>query len=317
MKNCLVSIIIPVYNVEMYLEECLNSVINQTYANLEIILIDDGSTDKSWEICDEFAKKDNRIKVIHQKNAGVSSARNKGLDSLSGEFVTFIDSDDTIEKEHIENMVNLLEDDIDIVCMPFVQVENLTHKEFDAIMAFKHIIDEFYNKKNTFGWTNCNKLFKTSIIKNIRYLPDEKVGEDLSFSWKAFLKSKKVAFGDKKTYNYRASNTSVMQSKFDERHQTLLLVCDRFIEYVKKNNVDLLQEAYFIKAISMLDLIYYARKDKNIKFVQKYSNELQKIQMQIYKNKNLDFRFKFICFLHSNFYLLLYARYKFKNFLKG
>lgn len=316
-KNPLVSIIIPVYNVEMYLDECLNSVINQDYKNLEIILVDDGSTDKSGEICDKFAKKDNRIKVIHQKNAGVSSARNKGLDSKSGDFVTFVDSDDTMGKEHILNMVNLLKDDADMVCMPLnknIITQNI--REFNGIKSLRYILREQYGKYLNYSWSNCNKLFKSDVIKNIRYLSDEKVGEDLSFSWKAFLSSKKVIFGNKKTYNYRVSDTSVMQSNFDERHESLALVCDRFLEYVKNNDIDLLEEAYYTKANSLFGLLYRARDVENIKMVKKYSKELKKIQMRIYTNKHLNLKFKFVYFLHANFENLLLLRRNIKEKFK-
>lgn len=317
-KSPLISIIIPVYNVEKYLKECLNSVVNQTYANLEIILVNDGSTDKSPQICDEFALQDSRIKVFHQKNSGVSSARNKGLDSVSGDFITFVDSDDTIEKEHIQNMVNLLKDDTDIVCTPARKdLPEFEVRELSGIDGLKYILDERYFinffKDVKFDWGNCNKLFKADIVKSIRFLPDEKVGEDFSFLWKAFLNSNKFIFGNKNTYNYRRSETSVMASKFDERHQTLLLVCDRFIEHVKNNDMDLLEEAYWIKARSLFDLIDYAKNDKNEKFVKKYSKELQKIQMKIYKNKNVKFYLKFLCFLHSNFYILLFIKRSIKE----
>lgn len=104
MNNLLVSIIVPVYNVEKYLKKCVQSIINQTYKNLEIILVDDGSSDNSGKICDEFAQKDNRIKVIHKINGGQADARNKALDIMNGEWVSFVDSDDFIDKFHIENL---------------------------------------------------------------------------------------------------------------------------------------------------------------------------------------------------------------------
>ncbi|MDA3046665.1 glycosyltransferase [Campylobacter sp. VBCF_06 NA8] len=318
-ENRVISVIIPVYNAEQYLYECLNSVINQSYKNLEIILVDDGSMDKSFEICDKFALQDSRIKVLHQKNGGVSVARNSGLDIATGEFVTFVDSDDMIDKEHIANMLNLFDENIDIVCMPLeTDGLNFSKKELDAISAFKYIL---YEKENWFGWSNCNKLFRRDILKDIRYLPDEKVGEDFSFIYKVILNSKKIVFGNKKTYNYRVSDTSVMRSSFDERHRTLLVVCDRFIKYVKDKDIDLLDEAYYFKANRLILLLLYARKNNDIKsdikFVKTYSNELKKIKKQIYKNKFLGFKFKFKCFLHANFAILLYARYKLKIFLKS
>lgn len=107
-NEVLVSIIVPVYNVEKYLEKCIESIINQTYSNLEIVLSDDGSTDNSPSICDEYALKDSRIRVIHKSNGGLSDARNAALDIISGKYITFIDSDDYIEKEAIEILVNAM-----------------------------------------------------------------------------------------------------------------------------------------------------------------------------------------------------------------
>ena len=214
-------------------------------------------------------------------------------------------------------MVELLGENVDIVCKPLVQSIKITKRlELNAVEALRYILQEQYSKYINFGWSNCNKLFKSDIIKNVRYLPDEKMGEDFSFSWKAFLNAKKIAFSGKKTYNYRIHKISVTRSRFDDRHRTLLLVCDRFMDYVKNNNIDLLEEAYYFKVARLKRLISYARKDKNINFVKKYSNELKKIQMQVYKNKNANFKMKFSCFLHANFYILLYARVRLKIFLK-
>lgn len=307
--NIKISIIIPVYNVEKYLEECLNSVINQVYKNLEIILVNDGSTDKSGEICDKFALQDSRIKVFHQKNSGVSSARNIGLDNVNGDFVTFLDSDDTIDKEHISNMVNLLSDDIDIVCSPLkYDIYEFEKKELNSIDALKYIL---YEKKYNFGWNNVNKIFNIYSVKDVRYLQDEKVGEDFSFTWKVFLNSKKVVFTNKKTYNYRISDTSVMQSTFDERHKSLLLVCDRFIEHIKNNNIDLLKEAYFFLAKSLYSL---SIRTFNISEIhQDFMLQLKQIAKYMYKNKNISMIFKVKIFSLLKFDRLFYLLKSFKN----
>ena len=316
MNNYLISIIIPVYNVEQYLTECLNSIINQTYKNLEIILVDDGSSDKSGEICDEFALRDSRIKVLHQKNGGVSVARNNALDIANGDFIAFVDSDDTIEKEHISDMVNLLDDDTDVVCKPMTG--EIQRFECNGEEALNYILTERRSPKNGyFSWNIVNRIFKTSLIKNIRLLPDEKVGEDFSFMWKAFLKSKKIVLGGVATYNYRVSTTSVIHSNFSQKHHSLLLVCDRFIDYVKTNNPNLVQNAHLAKAARLLDLIYYSRNDKkNREFNELYLSELKKLQGLVYKEKTLPFKFKFIVFLHSNFSWLLTIRSKIKEKLK-
>lgn len=121
MKDDLISVIVPVYNVEKYLHKCINSILNQTYKNLEIILIDDGSTDNSGKICDEYALKDNRIKVIHKENGGLSSARNAGLDICSGDYIGFVDSDDYIAEDMYEYLyVNLKKIMRMLLCVIFI-----------------------------------------------------------------------------------------------------------------------------------------------------------------------------------------------------
>lgn len=122
--NTLVSVIVPVYKVEKYLHRCIDSIINQTYKNLEIILVDDGSPDNCGKICDEYAEKDNRIKVIHKSNGGLSSARNAGLDVANGDYVYFVDSDDYIDTKLVEDNLNLaIEHDADMVCFNYFEVK--------------------------------------------------------------------------------------------------------------------------------------------------------------------------------------------------
>ena len=117
MKDVLVSVVVPIYNCEKYIEKCIKSILNQSFTNLEVILIDDGSTDKSGEICDYFAKQDNRVCVVHRENKGVALTRKEGIDISNGEFITFIDSDDYIDKDFIKNLYNEQElSRADIVC---------------------------------------------------------------------------------------------------------------------------------------------------------------------------------------------------------
>ena len=123
MKKEKVSVIIPIYNVEKYLEKCLNTIINQTYKNLEIILIDDGSTDKSSTICDEYCEKDKRIKVIHKNNEGVSSARNKGIELSKGKYIVFIDPDDYVTDEHVEVLYDcIISNNVDLVISNLIDI---------------------------------------------------------------------------------------------------------------------------------------------------------------------------------------------------
>ncbi len=219
--NSLISIIIPVYNAEYWLEECLNSVINQTYANLEIILVDDGSSDNSGRICDEYATKDKRIKVIHTENRGVSSARNTGLDLAQGDYVSFIDSDDFVDKDYIFAMhQKSIETNAGLVFCHYSKfVEGKTIPIDEKIPElinvnikddnFLYFIHRFFNfNQSIFGGT-WRVLFKENILHTIKFVPDIKVSEDLLFLLHVILKAKRIASVKEHLYFYRQTNHSV------------------------------------------------------------------------------------------------------------
>ena len=212
--NSLVSIIIPVYNVEKYLEHCVNSIIHQTYQNLEIILVDDGSPDNCGYICDEFAKKDNRIKVIHKDNGGLSDARNEGLKVASGDFLAFVDSDDWIDLGLFERVVNAFESHlVDIVCFGSYKTDGrnkttcfTTHKEFEwtrdeALTALCK-----NDRIESHVW---DKVYKKELFENV-FFPVGKYYEDVYIMHRVFMKAKSVLFIDAPLYYYLQRNTSIV-----------------------------------------------------------------------------------------------------------
>lgn len=215
----LISIIIPVYKVEKYLDKCLNSVVNQTYKNIEIILVDDGSPDNCPTICDEWAKKDDRIRVIHKENGGLSSARNAGIDVAKGEYLAFIDSDDSVEPEYVEELyTTLIENNVDLsICgISFIKEDGSIHKEIQAIEPTLFLNDDKYNLlllHNTMVVVAWNKLYSKKIFESLRY-PLGKIQED-EFVILDILKNaeKGVAINNKKLYNYLYRENSIMTSK--------------------------------------------------------------------------------------------------------
>lgn len=189
-----ISIIIPVYQAENYICRCVDSILSQIYSNLEIILVDDGSTDKSCEICDQYAKKDNRIKVIHQVNSGVSVARNRGLDICSGEYVTFVDSDDFIEPNMYEEMMkNAEEYHCDVVMCDCIKDDGITQVPYShdiraGFYNYDQLQKEYYphllmmeNVEYPATISNCLLLFKREVASNIRYVEGVRFSEDLLF----------------------------------------------------------------------------------------------------------------------------------------
>jgi glycosyltransferase involved in cell wall biosynthesis len=187
MNSPLISVIIPVYNVELYLKQCIDSVINQTYKNLEIILVDDGSPDNCPQICDDYAKQVNRIVVIHQKNQGLSAARNTGLDVCKGDFIYFLDSDDFIRENAIENLMNALTENPDcaIAISYFTAYENQMEKIYRSDWLFDkpRLIksQEFANRLvlEKSNHAACAKLYKKEIFEKIRFQMGKKNEDSL------------------------------------------------------------------------------------------------------------------------------------------
>lgn len=214
-----ISIIIHIYNVEQYLPQCLDSIINQTYKNLEIILINDGSTDNSGKICDNYAKVDNRIHVFHKKNEGVSSARNLGLEKCTGDFIGFIDPDDFIELNMYELLYNEQQKtNADIVwsnyCfyyslnkkIPGEITSNITYNLFNIIEKNNFYSDLFY--KYQMKAYLVNKLYKKELFSNIKF-PYKKTFEDLFIFIYLISKAAKISFINKILYYYRQRDNSI------------------------------------------------------------------------------------------------------------
>ena len=212
-----ISIIVPVYKVEEYLDECVESIVSQTYKNLEIILVDDGSPDRSPEICDNWAKKDKRVKVIHQQNAGQSEARNSGIKVATGDYITFVDSDDWIDEQMYEKLfAKLKEESADVaMCRIINEYPNVSKKYFEKNLTQineKNIYELYINSNmmqtekefvcdGLFG-SVCRTLFKKSVIKNIWFLKDAYC-EDLLYNILCLKNIKKVAVVDEYFYHYR------------------------------------------------------------------------------------------------------------------
>lgn len=216
-----ISVIIPVYNVENYLDRCLNSIINQTFTNIEIILINDGSTDNSGDICDFYKKKDKRITVIHKHNEGASIARNKGLNVARGKYISFIDSDDWIDENMLSRLYDIIIDNnADISECKYIETFdniNINQPEERIYVASNIQASEFLYKNSDYGsivlW---NKLYKIELFEDIRF-PDKKICEDQFVTPQLYLKSNKIVFTNQIYYYYVQSENSVMRSNFSLR----------------------------------------------------------------------------------------------------
>ena len=236
----LVSIIVPVYNVEEYLSDCIHSLVTQTYQNIEIILIDDGSTDSSSEICDNISSKDSRVVTVHKKNEGVAAARNTGVNLSKGDFITFVDADDFILPNMCQDLVKIMtENELDMISFNH---EKITEQAKDALptnigtgkIIKMHTYDAavHYLYGRYFTHSPWGKLFKRNIVINIPF-PKGMLAEDFAIMYKLIENCENLAYYDKPLYMYRIRKGSIMTSK------SLKLAIDTYHITCEKRNHDL------------------------------------------------------------------------------
>lgn len=297
----LVSVIVPIYMVEKYLNKCVDSIINQTYKNLEIILVDDGSKDNCGNICEEYKKKDERIIVIHKQNGGLSSARNVGIEKSNGNFITFIDSDDYISKDYIEYLYNGLKKynlDIIITNLKKVYGKNNDTKQvnidkaddiniIDSLTALEYLI---YQKKIDCSATG--KLFKREIIKDIRF-PEGKIYEDMGTIYKFIMEAKNIGYTNTKKYYYLQREDSILGEKFSEKNLDIFDILNDMNDYIieKYPHLENAMKSRLISAnFYILRIIdKYEYKNDYIKLKQ----NIKKYRNIVIKDKNITLKTKF------------------------
>lgn len=237
----LVSIIIPVYNVEKYLKKCVNSVVKQTYDKLEIILVDDGSADNSGNMCDKLALKDSRIRVFHKTNGGLSDARNFGIKRANGNFITFIDSDDIVAVNLIAHLMKLIKEyDADIsICDPvhiFSKIkEEYEFKDPSKIVSLTHtqaLNLMFYQKD--FLVSAWGKLYKKSFFDKVEF-PVGMLFEDIAIMYKLFSKAKRIVYSDAQYYGYYHRENSITTNAFSKKDLDILKICDSLQIFAKEH----------------------------------------------------------------------------------
>lgn len=222
-QDILISVIVPVYNVEEYLPRCVDSILTQPYQNLEIILVEDGTKDSSGMICDEYAAKDPRIRVIHKENGGLSSARNAGIDIARGEYFAFLDSDDWIEPDFYERMLALAKKyDTKLVCAGRYDVDSRTGKKTVGLCPPREeVISAGELVKRIFTWDNIDsaawdKLYHRSLFAEIRY-PVGKIVEDVPVTYRLVLLAERAAMCDKPLYNYYHRPGSITTASISDK----------------------------------------------------------------------------------------------------
>ena len=283
MTTPLISVIVPVYRVEEYLERCVKSMLSQTYKNLEVILVDDGSPDQCPAICDACAEKDARVKVIHQENKGLSGARNAGIDAASGEYLAFVDSDDYVSPHFIEELYQLLQDTgcaIGQCRFSYVKGDGLVEEGDSAFCIYRgeSLMEQLYGpeEKATCFVVAWNKLYRAELFKEtgIRY-PEGRIHEDEATTYRLFHEAKKLAFLDRALYGYYTENGGSITSVFSAKRLQWLTAHEERIAFFKKNGYEKLLPAAYRKLCDAC-ITFYFRCTEQVNDAEELKKELRK-----------------------------------------
>lgn len=299
----LVSVIVPVYKVEDELKRCVESLLGQTYRNIEIILVDDGSPDSCPQICDDFAQKDKRIKVIHKDNGGLASARNKGLDLAKGVFITFVDSDDWVESDFVETLINnLMREKADISIIGYTMIwdngneRRLSRDDWYFVFEREQAIRELLIGQK-YVFIVCQKMYRAYIFESIRF-PEGKIYEDIAVGLPTFLLCNKVVMSGKSKYYYYQRNGSTVNSSFNENKLYRLKCCKDIIAYSDANGglYDNEAHTYYLRSImaTLLNL-YDTKQSEHYNDIKKeLRSELSANKQYIWGNNCLKLRRKIV-----------------------
>lgn len=301
-KKDVVSVIVPIYNVEDDLMECVRSIQNQTYSSLQIILVDDGSPDGCGDICDSLAKDDCRITVIHQENGGLSRARNAGMRIMTGDYVTFVDSDDVLEDRFVEKMLGLAhkyQAEV-VVCQNSVfnkkkgmlhlhNQNDIEEKCFSAIDAIKVML---YQKD--FDVAAWGKLYRFETLNGISF-PEGLIHEDIPTTYKAFLNCRTVAYTSEELYRYQIRENSIENEKFTPKKMDCITTAQMMLDDIATNHPECLSAArsrYFAAQFHILAQIDNEVPEKRI-----IINNIKKVRAAIIRDPEASFRVRVACFL--------------------
>ena len=283
-KKALISVVVPVYKVEKYLKKCVDSVLAQTYQNFELFLVDDGSPDNCGKMCDEFAKNDGRIRVIHQKNKGLSAARNAGLKGVKGEFVAFIDSDDSVKKNYLEALLEAMSDDVDITVCGYNEflpkAESLSGTE-----ATKRLLIG-QNDMDILAW---NKLYRRSLFvdNDIEY-PEGRIHEDNLTTYKLYAASRNVVYVAESLYAYLIRDNSITTSTTRLKQLNERKNAAREAEVYLRDNSELLKAAkiaYLLACFRFVDCALFGEIDA--KYYEEYRSAILREKKEYSANSQI------------------------------
>lgn len=314
-----ISVIVPIYNVEQYLVRCIESIVNQTYKNLEIILIDDGSPDNCGKICDEYSKMDKRIKVIHQINKGLAETRNVGIEAATSELIVFIDSDDYISLDMIEKLYTyMINENAQIAACGHIQIYDSGNRERNCKKDI-HIVLDAETALSKFMFTHLvdvvswNKLYKKSLFNGIKF-PSGKLYEDHYTIYKLIDRAEKIVYNSEPLYYYCKRSTSIGGSAFSKRTFELKDALEEECNYIInkypriRRKVELAKNVWLMVIYNKMMLDNY--KDEN--FEKYLKNGIRGIFPYFLINQDITFMKKaqlFLFTINSKLYKCLYYKY--------
>ena len=238
----MVSVIVPVYNVERFLDECVRMILNQGVDDMELLLVDDGSSDASGKICDKWAKQDRRVRAFHKLNGGASSARNLGIDNAKGEFILFVDADDSIPQGHIATLLETQQKtDADMVSASVTYVPGPVVQHVSCVCSSWEFI-ELVLYRDGVGDYPVSKLYRRKLFDGLRFT-EGITSEDFEIFYRLYRRANRVAITDHTTYYYRQNSTSVSNSGFSEKFFNRIDICERLLKDVQRDNPALLPAA--------------------------------------------------------------------------
>lgn len=307
--NNLISVIIPAYNIEKYIQKCVLSVLKQTYTNLEIIIVNDGSTDKTGAVCDELAKTDDRIKVLHQQNMGLSEARNNGIKLASGEYISLIDGDDIVKKDFLRNMADAMKDNVGVVVGGYKTVADTKkilciNKMSNSTLSGKDATIRLLTKQEDFFVIAWNKLYKRELFtKNNIWYPAKRIHEDNLTTYKLLSKAQNVTIINSADYLYvKRAGSITDKSKKDLQVQEKINAANEAIKYFPSG--DLHEAAKYSLFLAQIINLNEAIRAKN--------NNYAELINDILKNKPSENKF---CAVKQRIYTIMLRTFSGKPYI--
>lgn len=310
----MISIIIPVYNVEQYLDKCLQSVIHQTYQDIEIILVDDGSSDNSGILCDKWQEKDSRIKVIHKSNGGLSNARNVAIEQANGEYLMFIDSDDIVSNDLCKELFEMLKNnnaDISICNATHIFDDRFDFKNTGEIHCYSRneaICQLWYQK--SFLPSAWGKLYKKELFKKTKFT-EGIIFEDVDIMHKLFYQCNKIVYGEMELYGYVHHENSITTKKYSKKDNVILDICDKINQFASDKDISLQNAAKSYNVTGALRVYLNAPNTPEYKeAIEKAKKIIKKYGKDVLKDPNIRKKNKYALYLYLYLRPLLKIVYK-------